>query len=409
MSNRRQRNVTVEYAISAFHSEIKSGPDFVCTCCHRMMYRKSVVVCNKDKYVKAGNNVLQKVFSADFAYISSDGKEWMCKTCDRALKRGFMSLQAKANGLHLCDVPPALSGLNALELRLICLHVPFMKMHCLFVAQYIVEAKQVLDIFAWRQKPSRQFTASQARDQTVLSQYVRKDKAYSFMKNIRGSPPYYQHTFYDLLAIIRQLGTPTWFFTLSAADLKRPDMIQSIAKQYGVHHSDDEVATLSFDEKSNWLKRNPVTAARHFHYRLSTLFQEFLRSTSKPFGEIIDYAIRIEFQARGSPHAHCVIWVKDAPEYGVDHDSEVCDFIDRYVSCKVPKEDCKLKELVLLLQKHKHSSYCKRNKKCRFHFPKPPSSQTLITKDDTDPDDIEQALAVLSKVQKLIAEGDTIK
>ena len=102
--------------------------------------------------------------------------------------------------------------------------------------------------FAWRQKPSRQFTAAQARDQTVLSQYVRKDRAYSFMKNIRGSPPYYQGTFYDLLAMICQLGTPTWFFTLSAAVLKWPDMIQTIAKQYGVHY------TLSFDEKSNWLK-----------------------------------------------------------------------------------------------------------------------------------------------------------
>jgi len=33
--------------------------------------------------------------------------------------------------------------------------------------------------FAWRQKPSRQFTAAQARDQTLLSQYVWKDKAYS--------------------------------------------------------------------------------------------------------------------------------------------------------------------------------------------------------------------------------------
>ena len=40
--------------------------------------------------MKADNNILQKVFSVDFAYISSDGKEWMCKTCDRALKRGFM-------------------------------------------------------------------------------------------------------------------------------------------------------------------------------------------------------------------------------------------------------------------------------------------------------------------------------
>ena len=95
-------------------------------------------------------------------------------------------------------------------------------LHYLFVAQYIVEAKQVKDDgtnFVMRQKPSRQFTAAQARDQTMLNQYIRKDKAYSFMKNIRGSPPYYQCTFYDLLAMVRQLGTPTWFFTLLAADL----------------------------------------------------------------------------------------------------------------------------------------------------------------------------------------------
>ena len=129
----------------------------------------------------------------------------------------------------------------------------------LFVAQYSVEAKQVQDDgnnFVWRQKPSRQFTASQASDQTVLSQHVHKDKAYSFMKNIRGSPPYYQHTFYDLLAMICQLGTPTksWFFTLSAADFKWLDMIQTLARQYGVHYTDEQVAPLSFEEKSNWLK-----------------------------------------------------------------------------------------------------------------------------------------------------------
>ena len=199
----------------------------------------------------------------------------------------------------------------------------------LFVAQYIVEAKQVIDDgnnFAWRQKPLRQFTAAQARHQTLLSQFVRKDKAYSFMKNFLGSPPYYQRTFYDLLTMICQLSTPTWFFTLSAADLKRPDMIQTIARQYGVHYTDDEVAALSFEEKSNWLKRNPVTAARHFHYRLNVFFQDFLKSTAKPLGEIAEYAIRIEFQARGSPHGHCVIWVKDAPEFAVDGNDEVYMF-----------------------------------------------------------------------------------
>lgn len=102
-----------------------------------------------------------------------------------------------------------------------------------------------------------------------------------------------------------------------------------------------------------------------------------------------------------------MIWIKDAPEYGVDGDAEVCDFMDQYVSCKLPKEDGKLRELVLLLQQHKHSSYCKRNKSCRFNFPKPPSPKTLIANSLEDDDDVTDNLAVLSKVQKLIAEGNT--
>ena len=124
MSIKRKRNVSVECAVSAFHS---LGPDYVCTCCHRMMYRKSVISCNKANYTytKANADVIQK---ADLSYISFDGKQWVCRTCDRTLKRGNMPLQAKANGLQLCQVPPELSSLNALELRLISLRVPFMKM-----------------------------------------------------------------------------------------------------------------------------------------------------------------------------------------------------------------------------------------------------------------------------------------
>ena len=52
MVNARTRTVLIESAIAAFHSEVKLGPEFVCTCCHRMMYRKSVVACNKVKYTK---------------------------------------------------------------------------------------------------------------------------------------------------------------------------------------------------------------------------------------------------------------------------------------------------------------------------------------------------------------------
>ena len=124
----KKANVSVQQAIVSFHSNIKNGPDFVCTCCHRLMYRKSVVPCNPAKYSKCGNDLLNCVFSADLRDICDTGSEWVCLTCNRALKRGVMPLQAKANGLQLPDIPPELAGLNALELRLICLRLPFMKM-----------------------------------------------------------------------------------------------------------------------------------------------------------------------------------------------------------------------------------------------------------------------------------------
>ena len=115
-------DVSIQQAITSFHSDIKKGPDFVCTCCHRLMYSKSVVPCNPAKYTKCSDDLLKCVFSAD---ITDTGNEWVCKTCDRALKRGVMPLQAKANGLQLSKIP---LELNALELRLICLRLPFMKM-----------------------------------------------------------------------------------------------------------------------------------------------------------------------------------------------------------------------------------------------------------------------------------------
>ena len=48
------------------------------------------------------------------------------------------------------------------------------------------------------------------------------------------------------LAMIHQRGTPTWFFSLSAADVKWPDVIQTRAKQWGVLYTVDEVCALSF-------------------------------------------------------------------------------------------------------------------------------------------------------------------
>ena len=108
---------------------------------------------------------------------------------------GSMSNPVKfshGTGCFSSDRPQKLTYRKYFNQRLLDVDGRFAKhVDYLFTAQYIVESKQILDDcnhFVWRQKPGRDFTASQARDQSVLSQCIRKDKAYSFMKNIRGSP-----------------------------------------------------------------------------------------------------------------------------------------------------------------------------------------------------------------------------
>jgi hypothetical protein len=41
-----------------------------------------------------------------------------------------------------------------------------------------------------------------------------------FLRQIPGSPPYWQKFMYEVVAMIKQLGIPTWFMTLSCADLR---------------------------------------------------------------------------------------------------------------------------------------------------------------------------------------------
>ena len=91
----------------------------MCVCCNRLMYRKTVIEFKVTKYSKAPD---------DFTAPHSGTKQWICKTCDNALKRGKLPAQAKANNLDLEDIPSELSDLNSLEVWFISLRIPFMKM-----------------------------------------------------------------------------------------------------------------------------------------------------------------------------------------------------------------------------------------------------------------------------------------
>ena len=91
------------------------------------------------------------------------------------------------------------------------------------------------------------------------------------------------------------------------------------------------------------------------------------------------YFFKKEYQARGAPHYHAVVWIEDAPAVGKDLPEDVMSWIKERITCCVPEvtTNPELHGLVTKYQRHKCSSYCKRTKKygtafvkrCRFAFP----------------------------------------
>ena len=73
-----------------------------------------------------------------------------------------------------------------------------------------------------------------------------------------------------------------------------------------------------------------------------------------PIGHILDFFYRVEFQQRGSPHIHALFWIKDAPQYGIDDDDKIVNFVDKYVTCSnIPENN--LDEELINLQMHRHA------------------------------------------------------
>ncbi|KAI2666920.1 ATP-dependent DNA helicase PIF1 [Labeo rohita] len=266
----------------------------------------------------------------------------------------------------------------------------------IFFAQFVTEmhmATSSMSIQLRKAKPmtrdGRRINCSLLQDKQELEKLVNNKEATRFMQPLRGTPAYWEKTLRDLFAMLRQLGTPTFFCTFSAAEMRWPEVINAIKAQQG---ESVNFAELDWSEKCEILRSNPVTAMRMFEKRVEALMRDLIMSPARPIGEVIDFFYRVEFQLRGSPHIHCLFWVKDAPEFEKDQDQDVCDFIDKYISCKLPdpNKDPELHRIVSEVQMHSrnHSKSCRKNKKhCRFGFPKPPINRTTITRPRPPPVD----------------------
>ena len=229
-------------------------------------------------------------------------------------------------------------------------------------------------------KNNTKYTVEDVMNDTECRNIVRLDKGYYFFKQLRNSPQYLQEKKRELLATVRQNGIPTFFVSLSCADMKWVPLLQCLGELVDRKtYTKEEIESMSFFEKTRLINSDPVTTARYFDRRFQFFLTHILYKPPFPLGRVCNHFYRVEFQHRGSPHIHMLLYCADVPRYKkYKKNEELIRYADKYISCSLTVPDHM--KPCLPYQIHKHSKTCRKMGKaiCRFGFPLPPFNETII-------------------------------
>jgi len=151
-----------------------------------------------------------------------------------------------------------------------------------------------LFVFAKRTQ-GNSVTAGDLLNNKFLTDYIAHYFGYKLLTDVRTSPAYWESKTKQIFAMIRQEGIPCLFITLSPAEARWPELLVVLKKVLGGKViSEEEASNLCNEEKAYLIRKDPVTCARYFDYRLRTVFSLLF----KPYN-LKDFTWRIEFQHRG--------------------------------------------------------------------------------------------------------------
>ncbi|KAK8772606.1 hypothetical protein V5799_024149, partial [Amblyomma americanum] len=200
-----------------------------------------------------------------------------------------------------------------------------------------------------------------------------------FMKGVPNNVQYWHTRKGELFAMIRQLGKPTAFLTLSASEMHWPDLLKLLKK---LKVAKDEV---DYDEEEMdryyaavLVNEDPMVCAIYFEHMVRVTMQILCNKRISPFrpNHVVEYFKRIEFQHRGSAHAHILLWLANAPNEQVENGGmpETVALPERILSLNneaLVRPRCQRHE-------HTHTCYKGSRKTCRFNFPLWPMPCTVV-------------------------------
>ena len=118
-----------------------------------------------------------------------------------------------------------------------------------------------------------------------------------------------------------------------------------------------------------------MTCTCYYRHRINALRQLICHDETF-FRKISDYFFVTEFQNRGNEHDHTLLWIEGAPVYGADKNSEIKQFVKKYITCNTNHLDPELAKV----HRHYHTRSCRKwkNSHYRYNFTMPPMRATRI-------------------------------
>ena len=105
---------------------------------------------------------------------------------------------------------------------------------------------------------------------------------------------------------------------------------------------------------------DPISVSRKFSLKFHAFFRIIIQKGAV-LGTVDHFYWKKEYQARGAPHYHILLWIRDAPVIGLDESCKILSWLEERITCQIPdkRSDPKLHRLVTKYQMHKCSKYCK--------------------------------------------------
>jgi hypothetical protein len=208
-----------------------------------------------------------------------------------------------------------------------------------------------------------------------LEKFLKYDIGYIDIKNIRISPDYLQQNKKTIFAMIRQLGLPTFLITFTSAEHCWDPLVSVVSDSHRNRKCKKQTDTLENNDIDYLIRKDPVTCTRYYRHRINALRQLICHNETF-FKKISNYFFVTEFQNRGNEHDRALLWIEGAPVYGADNNSQIEQFVGKYITCNTYHLDPELAKV----HRHYHTRSCRKRKNahCRYNFLMSPMRATRI-------------------------------